>query len=470
MNLQSVTKKLFMPICAIMKSMKNKANFIIFAIWFVVTLFGLLNHEIWRDETQVWCVVRDLNLPEIFQTTRTEGHPMLWYLLIMPFAKFGLPVEIMQFLSFFLVSVAVIFLLWKSSFSNLEKVLVVLSAGMTYFLPVIARNYALIPIFIFLLAYFYPKRSENPWKYSLLLILLSQTHVLMFAFCGILFLFFVIEKIKEKKDFIPLLLFVFNFSFLFFSFCKSLNENIALVGYREQERTFFELVYDFSYNFFSPYFVSSMQINCIIFYGALCVILYFLFRENKKIFVVFLSSFIYIFYIFADVWFSGSPYQKLFVLMLILIFSLWNVKNKTKLLKIAFNTLFFISVFFMILTVIDEYKYSFSGSKQTAQYIKDNIQEKEFVVIGYSHIISPLSAMLPDRKFYSENAKQYLTYFKFDLEKQEKIIKPENIKYYIVQEDFFLFEEQGYKLIFKSDDYILGPKREAEIYKIYEKM
>ena len=124
----------------------------------------------------------------------------------------------------------------------------------------------------------------------------------------------------------------------------------------------------------------------------------------------------------------------------------------------------------MILTVIDEYKYSFSGSKQTAQYIKDNIQEKEFVVIGYSHIISPLSAMLPDRKFYSEDAKQYLTYFKFDLEKQEKIIKPENIKYYIVQEDFFLFEEQGYKLIFKSDDYILGPKREAEIYKIYEKM
>lgn len=450
--------------------MKNKFNILIFILWLLISLFALLHHEIWRDEAQVWCLVRDLNFVDIYNATRVEGHPMLWYLLIMPFAKFGLPVESMQIISFVLVAASILFLLFKSPFTTLQKTLISLSAGMTYFLPAIARNYALIPIFIFLLAYFYPKRSENPWKYSLLLILLSQTHVLMFAFCGILFLFFVIEKIKEKKDFIPLLLFVFNFSFLFFSFCKSLNENIALVGYREQERTFFELVYDFSYNFFSPYFVSSMQINCIIFYGALCVILYFLFRENKKIFVVFLSSFIYIFYIFADVWFSGSPYQKLFVLMLILIFSLWNVKNKTKLLKIAFNTLFFISVFFMILTVIDEYKYSFSGSKQTAQYIKDNIQEKEFVVIGYSHIISPLSAMLPDRKFYSENAKQYLTYFKFDLEKQEKIIKPENIKYYIVQEDFFLFEEQGYKLIFKSDDYILGPKREAEIYKIYEKM
>ena len=450
--------------------MKNKANIFIFIVWFLLTLFALINHEMWRDETQVWCLVRDLPLSEIFQMTRIEGHPMLWYLLVLPFAKLGFSVEVMQIISFLLVALSVLFLLFKSPFNILQKVLITFSAGMVYFLPVIARNYALIPLFIFLLAYFYSKRSEKPWKYSLLLILLSQTHVMMLCFCGVLFLLFAIEKLKEKKDFIPLLLPVLNFSFLFYSFSKSLNENIALVGYREQERTFFELVYDFSYNLFSPYFVSTMPMNCMIFYSALIVILYFLFKENKKIFVLFLSSFIYIFYIFADVWFSGSPYQKLFVLMLILIFCLWNVENKTKLLKIAFNTLFFISVVFMIPMVVDEYKYSFSGSKQTAQYIKENIQEKEFVVIGYSHIISPLSAMLSDRKFYSDDEKQYLTYFEFNPDKESEVKRPENIRYFIVQEDFFLFEEQGYKLIFKSDDYILGLKREAEVYKIYEKI
>lgn len=450
--------------------MKNKVNILIFVLWCAISLFALFHHEMWRDETQVWCLVRDMNFADLFAATRTEGHPMLWYLFVMPFAKFGLPVETMQLLSFLFVAVAVLFLLFKSPFNTVQKVLITFSAGMVYFLPVIARNYALIPIFIFMLAHFYPQRSEKAWEYSLLLIILSQTHVMMLAFCGVLFLMFAFEKIKEKKDFSILSLLVINFFFLIFSFSKSLNENIALVGYREQEKTLFELVYDFSYNFFSPYFVSSMPINCIIFYSILIVILYFLFKENKKLFVLFLSSFIYIFYIFADVWFSGSPYQKLFILMLILVFCIWVLPKQTGLLKKAFGFLFFISVIFMIPTVVDEYKYNFSGAKQVANYIKENINEQEFVVIGYSHIISPLSAMLPDKKFYSRDEQSYLTYFEFNQNNQIKTTEPENVKYYIVQEDFFLFEELGYKLIFKSDDYILGPKREAEIYKIYEKI
>ena len=450
--------------------MKNKANILIFVIWLAILLFALFYHEIWRDEAQVWCIVRDLNLPEIFQTTRIEGHPMLWYLLVLPFAKLGLPVESMQMISFIFVAVSVLFMLFKAPFSLVQKILISFSAGMVYFLPVIARNYALIPILIFLLADIYPKREENPWKYSLLLILLSQTHVMMLAFCGVLFLFFLIEKIKEKKDYFPIILLILNFAFLAFSFYKSINDNIALVGYREQERTFFELVYDFSYNFFAPYFVASMPLNCIIFYGTFLVILYNLFKENKKIFLLFLSSFIYIFYIFADVWFSGIAYQKLFVLMLILIFCIWTSSQQSEYLKKSFNILFIISFLFMISTVVDEYRYSFSGSKQVANYIKEYITDKEFIVIGYSHIISPLSAMLPDRRFYSEEESNYVTYFEFNVDNQEKTKKPENIKYYIVQEESFLFEELGYKLLFKSDDYILGPKRQAEVYKIYEKI
>ena len=80
--------------------MKNKTNIFIFIVWFAISLFAIFHHEMWRDETQVWCIVRDLNLPEIFQTTRIEGHPMLWYLLVLPFAKLGLAVESIQIISF----------------------------------------------------------------------------------------------------------------------------------------------------------------------------------------------------------------------------------------------------------------------------------------------------------------------------------------------------------------------------------
>ena len=80
--------------------LKNKFNILILFLFAVIAFAGVLHHEIWRDEGQVWLVVRDLNLYGVFDHVRNEGHPLLWYLLVMPFAKLKLPVISMQFLSF----------------------------------------------------------------------------------------------------------------------------------------------------------------------------------------------------------------------------------------------------------------------------------------------------------------------------------------------------------------------------------
>ena len=58
-----------------------------------------MHHEIWRDEAQVWLVVRDLNLFGIIDHVRIEGHPLLWYFIVMLPAKLKLPVFSMQVLS-----------------------------------------------------------------------------------------------------------------------------------------------------------------------------------------------------------------------------------------------------------------------------------------------------------------------------------------------------------------------------------
>ena len=123
-------------------TMKNKGNLIILILWFLIVFVTAFNHEIWRDEAQVWCIVRDLNFLEAFNTARIEGHPFLWYLLVMPFAKMGLPVEIMQIIGGMFVFASVIFLVCKAPFNYFEKIIIVFSAGMIYYLPVIVRNYA----------------------------------------------------------------------------------------------------------------------------------------------------------------------------------------------------------------------------------------------------------------------------------------------------------------------------------------
>lgn len=456
--------------------MKNKFNIIIFVLWFVIALSAVLHHEIWRDEAQAWCIVRDLSIGDIYQTAKVEGHPILWYLLLMPLAKFGLPPESMLYLSFTLTAAAVLFLLYKSPFNKFEKITIIFSAGMLYYLPAISRNYALIPLLIFLLAYYYSKKEEHPYIYSFLLILLSHTHVIMLGFCAILFLLFVYEKLKEKKyPLCSVIILFINFLFLFFYFYLTYSDNVVVSHYSRHSREILTLIDDFCYIYFSPVSVNCNALNMIIFYGALCVIARYLFLYNKKIFILFTGSFLYIFFIFAKVWFGGVSYQKAFLLLLIIVFCYSCCKLSRKLYNYAFLSLFIVSCILSVPSVFNEVVYNFSGSVQISNYIKSYIDTGNFGFMGYVYTISPISAYLPDRKFYycdnTENKFKLVTFSDFrNLKKIDKEDVPPYIKYVITQKDVYLFEELGYKLIFATDDRILGPQREAEIYRIYEKI
>ena len=42
------------------------------------------------DEAHAWNIARHLSTAEIFTVSKTEGHPFLWYYLLMPLAKANL--------------------------------------------------------------------------------------------------------------------------------------------------------------------------------------------------------------------------------------------------------------------------------------------------------------------------------------------------------------------------------------------
>lgn len=88
-------------------------NLIFIFLYALFTLIVLLHHEIWADEAQVWLVVRDLNLFEIIEHVRTEGHPLLWYFLVLPFSKLNLSIFSMQILSWFIMTTAAGFFFTK---------------------------------------------------------------------------------------------------------------------------------------------------------------------------------------------------------------------------------------------------------------------------------------------------------------------------------------------------------------------
>lgn len=191
----------------ILADKKKSINFIILAGVFLVYLILngilLMRHELWRDEANVWLMARELSPVQLFREIKYQGHPCLWYLLVMPLAKAGLPFRSIGVLSLFVMSVTAGLFLWKAPFCIPVKAVCVCSPVFTYFYADIARNYCLIALFMMLLAWHYPKRNEKSVWYGLFLGLLVQSDTIAIAPAGMISLMWLWENVslsfKEKE-------------------------------------------------------------------------------------------------------------------------------------------------------------------------------------------------------------------------------------------------------------------------------
>ena len=80
---------------------------------------------------------------------------------------------------------------------------------MTYYYPVVARNYCLVACLLILSAYFYPKRKEKSLLYGLLLGLLVQSDIIALAPAGLISCMWLWECVvasKKQKSLKPLLI------------------------------------------------------------------------------------------------------------------------------------------------------------------------------------------------------------------------------------------------------------------------
>lgn len=447
----------------------NKFNILILLVYLFVLVCSIPTHELWRDETQAWCIARDLNIIDAYNTAKIEGHPMLWYLILMPFAKLGCDVFIMQIVSALFVFGAVFFLLFKSQFNNFIKTVFVFSCGMIYYLPVIARNYALIPLFLFLLAHLYSKRKQHPVLYSILIIFLANTHILMLGFACILTILFLIDLFKEgnkRKFIISFTLLGLNFIFLFFSFYFVQGLNHAVVNYSQTNTSIIESIQRYAQIFFLQ--PEKIKIDVFVFYILLILIFVGLYLENKKMMVLLAGYFFFHFFVYHKVWFNGVPYQKAFLLLLVIIFCYWIVENKTKILTYSIGILFLISTVFSVPTIMLEIKYPYSANKEMVEYIKKNLKnEKEIGVISYPFLISGLSAYLPDKKLYSYINKYYITYYDFNSKKVKYAQEEPIVNYFVVHSHFDMNED--YELVFKTTDKIINQGEYPETFSLYKR-
>lgn len=131
---------------------KGKAIFsaVVVGSFFLLSLVGLFQHEMWRDELQAWLISQDSNTVfELIDNLRYEGHPVLWYLILQAITRFTHDPIAMQFCHLLIATGTVCLITVYSPFSRLQKVLIAFGYFPFFEYGLICRSYALGLLFVF---------------------------------------------------------------------------------------------------------------------------------------------------------------------------------------------------------------------------------------------------------------------------------------------------------------------------------
>lgn len=158
-------------------------------------------HEPFFDEAEAWQIARSVTLKTLFlETTHYEGHPPLWHLVLMPFAKAGAPYELsLALISLAFTGTAVFLILWYAPFPRLVRLLLPFTYFFFYQYGVISRVYCVMTLAFVLAAMAYRRRNVRPDRYVAALILMCVTLAYGLVIAGGLALVWLWEIWREGR-------------------------------------------------------------------------------------------------------------------------------------------------------------------------------------------------------------------------------------------------------------------------------
>lgn len=180
-------------------SFAERGRWPIFVLYVLFLVWGVTNHESWADEAQSWLIARDADLATLFRLLPSEGHPPLWYLLLMPFAKSGMSYATLKWISAILALCSVYLLLFRTRFHPLVKLLLPFGYVFLFEYARLGRSYSLIIFFIMAIASLYPKRFDRPLLFALCIVGLFNTHVLVFGYAMALVALYAFDAFEAKR-------------------------------------------------------------------------------------------------------------------------------------------------------------------------------------------------------------------------------------------------------------------------------
>ncbi len=150
------------------------AEIVTLCIYAAMLAWAIPHHEPWADEAQAWQIARTLPLAQMFHVLSYEAHPALWYICLWVLSRLHVSYAGMHWIAAAVGFSGVAVLVTASPFPRFIKLLLPFTFYLAFQYAIVARSYVLVPLLIFLCAYFWPKKLERPLTISLCLGLLAN--------------------------------------------------------------------------------------------------------------------------------------------------------------------------------------------------------------------------------------------------------------------------------------------------------
>lgn len=178
----------------------KRSQLIALVLFVALGLVGIVNHAMWRDELNVWLIVRDsVSLADFLANVKYEGHPLLWYLSLAVLNQFTDDPVVMQ-LYHLALGIGSMVLLWRAApFAPWQKLLLMFGYYPFYEYLLISRNYAIGMLFLFSFCVAWPTRRRTYGWVGLFIALMANCNAYAFFIGFALLVTLAVEWLSDPK-------------------------------------------------------------------------------------------------------------------------------------------------------------------------------------------------------------------------------------------------------------------------------
>lgn len=383
---------------------RNERRFIavVFGLYAVLTLVTALHHERWRDEADVWLLLRDGGVSTMLERTGYVGSPALWYLLVAPLAKLGLPYGSMTILNLVIAWMAMLLFLIAAPFSRLLRTLFIFSFYPAYEYAAIARQYALLMLLFFAALAAWPSRVEHPLRFAICVALLANTTLHGLILAGVLGVLYLKERRLASPGALALMLGGGLLSALQLMPPADAPSQHVLRGFDPSNAAI---------AIGNAFFPGVPLVVGVIGGTAVLATVFLSIGRVPRMFLAVSVAALLCVYVF--VWFGALRHSGL--IMLAAIGALWLSgtparRRRSALLYVAFG----VSTAVAVVTCVQEIREPFSGAREMAAYLETHGLEKADIAAHRATPAAAVLAYLPPRRFYYAGMQRDGSYMLWD--------------------------------------------------------